>query len=102
MIAALVGEGDFVIDIGADIGLVTIPAARAVGSMGQVIARIEPASHVVDLLCRTLALNGVSDRVTVHPCAAGEAVGATTLNLGATSGHSSLLPLADAVGSGED
>ena len=38
VIAALVGEGDFVIDIGANIGLVTIPAARAVGSMGQVIA----------------------------------------------------------------
>jgi FkbM family methyltransferase len=89
---AILREGDVVLDVGANIGLTVIPAARRVGTSGRVIA-VEPASRVMGLLRRSLAMDGLDGRVTLHACAAGEAAGRAVLNIGPISGHSSLLGL---------
>ncbi|MFH5923539.1 FkbM family methyltransferase [Roseomonas xinghualingensis] len=97
---ALLQEGDLAVDVGANIGLTVLPAAQRVGPEGHVIA-IEPASRVGRLLQRSLGLNGLSERVTLHLCAAGEAAGTAQLHLAAITGHSSLLDLPEAAGAEE-
>jgi FkbM family methyltransferase len=94
---ALLQEGDLVVDVGANIGMTVLAAALRVGPTGHVTA-FEPASRVSGLLRRSLALNGLSERVTLHACAAGEATGSARLHLTAITGHSSLLDLPNAAG----
>jgi FkbM family methyltransferase len=95
VISALLSEGDWAVDVGAHIGTTVLPAARQVGPTGRVIA-VEPASRVRNLLRRSILMNSLEDRISLHACAAGEAVGRAELNLGPMTGHSSLLALAEA------
>ena len=95
VLSTLLRPGDWAVDVGAHIGTTVLPDARRVGPTGRIIA-VEPASRVGALLRRNLALNGIEDRVSLHACAAGEQPGSAVLNLGAASGHSSLLPLPEA------
>jgi FkbM family methyltransferase len=66
--------GDVFFDVGANIGIYTMPAARRVGSDGAVYA-FEP--HVVNVasLLLNVGLNGVADRVHVLSCALNDATG---------------------------
>ena len=98
VITALLREGDCVIDVGANIGLVTLPAARAVGPTGHVVA-VEPSARIADLLQKTSYLNLGPNRVSLHRLAAGEEAGTAVLHIGATAGHSSLLPSTSSAGS---
>jgi FkbM family methyltransferase len=95
VLTALLRDGDWAVDVGAHIGTTVLPAARRVGPTGRIIA-VEAASRARGLLERSLALNSLQDRVSLHPCAAGEATGHAPLNLGPFSGHSSLLALPEA------
>jgi FkbM family methyltransferase len=95
VISALLSEGDWAVDVGAHIGTTVLPAARRVGPTGRVLA-VEPASRVGNLLQRSILMNGLEDRISLHACAAGEAAGRAELNLGPMTGHSSLLPLPEA------
>ena len=95
VISALLGEGDWAVDVGAHIGATVLPAARQVGPTGRVVA-VEPASRVGNLLRRSIRMNGLEDRISLHACAAGESLGRAALNLGPMTGHSSLLALPDA------
>jgi FkbM family methyltransferase len=92
VISAILGEGDWAVDVGAHIGTTVLPAARQIGPTGRVIA-VEPGSRVGNLLRRSIRMNGLEDRISLHPCAAGEAVGRAELNLSRITGHSSLLAL---------
>jgi FkbM family methyltransferase len=56
--------GDAVLDIGANLGVYAIQAARLVGPTGVVHA-VEPQREVADLLERSVALNGLAN-TTVH------------------------------------
>jgi FkbM family methyltransferase len=94
VITRLLHPGDTFIDVGANIGLLTLPAARCVGRRGMVIA-IEPVPRLANLLRRSLALNGVAARVRVEQCAAGDVFGSARMHVGTILGHSSLLPLND-------
>lgn len=49
-----------VVEAGANIGLHTLPLARAVGSGGRVIA-FEPQRIIFQILCANLALNGIAN-----------------------------------------
>ena len=98
VIQALLREGDTVLDVGANVGLIALPAARYVGPTGRVIA-VEPVRRLAGLLRRSLALNGLEGTVTLHHCAAGEVPGTAELHVGAVYGHSSLLALPDSTGS---
>jgi len=91
----LLHAGDHVIDVGANVGLTVLPAARRVGPTGRVVA-LEPGTRVGGLLRRSLILNGLADRVTLHPYAAGDVHGTMRLNIGQVLSHSSLLDLQEA------
>jgi FkbM family methyltransferase len=57
--------GDNFADVGANIGIYTIAAARR----GARVTSYEPNPETAVLLRRNVALNGVSDRVTIHEVA---------------------------------
>ena len=98
---ALASEGDVAVDVGAHVGAFTVPLARRVGPAGLVVA-IEPTPRTAGVLRRTLALNGLTERVTLHECAAGAAEGRARLELAAIGSHNSLLSLGtEAVGTVE-
>lgn len=89
---SLVADGDTVIDVGANIGLVTLPLARQVGESGRVIA-VEPSSRSATLVERSVSLNGLSARVTIERCAAGADEGEATLHIPTICGQASLLDI---------
>jgi FkbM family methyltransferase len=66
--------GDVVYDVGANIGLYTLVAARRVGPTGHVYAFEPHAANVVSLL-RNVTINEYRDRVTVIGSALGAAPG---------------------------
>lgn len=88
----LIQKGDTVIDVGANIGLLTLPAAQRVGQDGKVIA-VEPLPRLTNLLERSLHLNGLSGRVSIQACAAADVRGSARIHVSNILGHSSLLPL---------
>lgn len=55
---SLLVDGDFVIEVGSNIGAHTVRIARKVGEHGRVIA-FEPQRTVYQILCANLALNGL-------------------------------------------
>jgi len=58
-------EGSTVIDVGANIGDLTIPLARAVGETGRVYA-IESHPDVFNVLCANLALNSLHNTKPIN------------------------------------
>lgn len=84
-------EGGTMIDVGANVGSLAVPAARRVGPSGRVIA-VEPTPRVAELLRRTAALNELSDRLVIEQCAAGEAESQAAFGLSAETTHNSLVP----------
>ena len=70
-------EGD-VVDVGANVGFITVRAARSVARhSGQVIA-IEPHPVLFQYLLRNVELNGLSNVIALN-CAVGRADGVATL-----------------------
>lgn len=72
-VTSLVGPGDVVVDVGANIGTLTLSLATAVGTTGRVIA-YEPQSLVHSLLATNAATNGASQIECVH-AAVGDVTG---------------------------
>jgi FkbM family methyltransferase len=60
-------RGDTMVDVGANLGVVSAYAARIVGPTGAVHA-FEPQQDLAALIKRSMAINGY-DHVTVHPVA---------------------------------
>jgi FkbM family methyltransferase len=65
LIQAVVKPGQFVLDIGANIGYTSAILARQVGPQGHVIA-VEPLRLVYHQLCANLFLNGLSNVLPLH------------------------------------
>jgi FkbM family methyltransferase len=65
MMRGFLREGSTVIDIGANIGDLTLPLARIVGESGQVIA-IESHPDHLNVLCANLALNAIRNTRTIN------------------------------------
>lgn len=87
VMARLTQPGDTVVDVGANLGTVTLPLARRVGPEGRVYS-FEPQRQVFQCLCATLALNGIGN-VQAWPLAVGAEPGVARIappasaNLGA-------------------
>jgi FkbM family methyltransferase len=101
VLTALLRPGDTMIDVGAHIGTMTLPAARAVGPGGRVIA-VEPGPAALAALRRSLHVNSLAERVVLHGCAAGAADGEAVLHLAPVLGENSLVrgEAGDAAGEG--
>jgi FkbM family methyltransferase len=94
VVRAILSPGDLALDVGANIGAISLVMAAAVGPSGQVVA-FEPTPRCLDVLRRTLALNGLLDRVEIAPVAVGAESRTARLHLGLTSSHNSLFALAE-------
>lgn len=84
--------GDVFVDVGANVGMHTVAAARAVQRQGRVIA-FEPSETTARLLARTVWLNGFEGLVDVRQAAVSSHGGVQDLHIGRTSGHNSLFQL---------
>lgn len=73
-IARLIQPGMHVADIGANYGYYSLLMADLIGPTGRLLA-VEPNPPVVDMLKRTLDLNGFGSRSTVVAAAAGSGEG---------------------------
>jgi FkbM family methyltransferase len=79
-VETLLRSGDWFLDIGANIGMLSLPAARAVGPTGRVLA-FEPNVHLAERLGRSLERNRITN-VDVFPVALGDANGSGSLDSG--------------------
>jgi FkbM family methyltransferase len=71
MMRTLLQAGDCVIDVGANIGDLTIPLARIVGDAGSVYA-IESHPRTFNILCANLALNAIGNTKPINAFVAPE------------------------------
>jgi FkbM family methyltransferase len=78
---ACLATRDVAIDVGANVGLIAIPLALAVGPLGRVVA-VEPLPENVERLERNIRRNNL-DNVTVVAAAAGPDDGELELNVAA-------------------
>ncbi len=74
--------GDTFIDVGANIGVLSLLAARLVASSGRVFA-FEPNPFVYSALVQLVHANGLADRCTVFPIALDRAPGSLRLSVSA-------------------
>lgn len=89
LIQRFLRPGDLFVDVGANVGLHTIAAAKAMQGNGKIIA-FEPFAETKRLLEKTVWINGFSEIVEIHQAAVSHQRGFEDLFLGATSGHHSL------------
>jgi FkbM family methyltransferase len=73
LLGSLLRPGDTAMDVGAHIGLITVPLARSVGPAGRVLA-FEPQQKIFQLLCANLVANGI-DNVFARCAAVGAETG---------------------------
>lgn len=92
LIEKFLQPGNCFIDVGANIGLHTLAAARSMRGRGKIIA-FEPFAPTKALLERSVWMNGFSSLVEIHQAAVSNETGRHKLFLGTTSGHHSLFPL---------
>jgi FkbM family methyltransferase len=97
VVQALLEPNDFAVDIGANVGALTLAMARSVAPAGRVLA-IEPTPRTVALLKQASAMAGLDRIIRVEECAAGKADGKALLSVGDTSRRNSLVPLERAGG----
>ena len=86
--------GERFVDIGANIGMITLHARSRVGPSGQLDC-VEPNPDCVAMLEEHLRLNGIAN-ARVHACALSDSPGALDLNL--TSAHTGTATLAPVEG----
>jgi FkbM family methyltransferase len=72
-IQSFLKDGETYIDIGANVGVTVIPAAKSVGENGRVIA-FEPHPTICSYLKENIALNNLKN-VEIHNCALGNQQG---------------------------
>jgi FkbM family methyltransferase len=88
---ALLMPGDRFVDIGANIGMITLHAHSLIGPTGRMDC-FEPNPECVERLRRHMQINNISN-VTIHTCALSDKVGNSNLNL--SSEHSGTATLTE-------
>lgn len=92
LIERLLGPGDIFIDVGANLGIHTLAAGRAMRAQGRIIA-FEPFDATRRLLEKSIWINGLTPIAEVYGSAVSNKDGRQQLFLGASSGHHSLFEL---------
>jgi FkbM family methyltransferase len=98
LIQRVLRPGSSYIDVGANIGMHAVAAARAMQGKGSIVC-FEPYEPTACLLGKSLFLNGYKGIVQIHQAAVASRSGSQPLYLGNTSGHHSLFPLTDDIAS---
>ncbi|HAV34999.1 MAG TPA: hypothetical protein DCX52_01345 [Massilia sp.] len=98
LIESLLRPGDVFVDVGANIGMHTLAAGRAMAGQGTMIA-FEPFGPTCRLLEKSVWINGFGPITRIHGCAVSDREDSVPLYLGASSGHHSLLALNHAAAS---
>jgi FkbM family methyltransferase len=91
IIRRLLRPGMTAVDVGANVGALTLTCARAVGPTGTVYS-FEPEPAFADLLAKAFDLNGVP-WVELRRSAASSSNGKASFHVSPIGGHSSLYPL---------
>jgi len=86
---ARIRSGQTCFDIGANVGVYVMQFANWTRPAGRVVA-FEPNPETRKVLESHIQLNGISDRVTVVPCAVGKSSGTATLYAAGVDGMSRL------------
>src|SRR5947208_5035974 len=86
--------GTVAIDVGGNVGMFTVPLARAVGPSGRVLT-IEPSPENVERLESNLELNSL-ENVVLEPIAVGDKAGRLVLQLASDPGFHSTAEIAEA------
>ena len=60
LLSKIIKKGDTVLDVGANIGLLTIPFSKMVGNNGKVFS-YEPQSKIYYILCSNISLNNLNN-----------------------------------------
>lgn len=94
VVTDLLRPRDIFIDVGANIGFVTLCAARVVGPDGRVFS-VEANPALVERLQRTVVRNQITN-VEIIPCAAGDRIGSIGLSQDAHHGNNHLIADVDA------
>jgi FkbM family methyltransferase len=94
LIQKFLKAADCFVDVGANIGMHTLAAARVMNGQGKIIA-FEPFAATKKLLERSIWMNGYASLVEVYEAAVSNKTGTSTLYLGETSGHHSLFSFGD-------
>jgi FkbM family methyltransferase len=92
LIQKFLKPGDVYVDVGANIGMHVLAAARAMQGQGKIIA-FEPFEPTKRMLEKTVRMNGFSDMTEIHQAAVSNVSGRQNLYLGVASGHHSLFKL---------
>jgi FkbM family methyltransferase len=87
-LAALLRPGDLVLDVGANVGFLSVIAARLVGPAGRVVA-FEPVPANARQVRRNARLNGIKN-IEVIPVAVGDHTGRARLVLARFAGGAAL------------
>lgn len=97
VLLTLLQPGDTFVDIGANVGMATLTAARAVGPAGKIVA-YEPNPDVALILKQAIQRNGL-ENVEVHVSAIGDKPGRAALFVPESNhGEASLSDMADRPG----
>ncbi len=88
VVAQLVRSGDLFVDVGANVGFMSLLAARQVGPTGRVVS-FEPNPRLVERLRHAARANGL-EHMQIEACALGDAPGEARLDLSNHSGTASL------------
>lgn len=70
LFSKIIKKGDTVLDIGANIGLMTVPFSKMVGQNGKVVS-FEPQSKIYYILCSNVVINNLNN-VDLHNLAVGD------------------------------
>jgi FkbM family methyltransferase len=79
VVRSLLRPGDLAIDVGANVGVITLEMASIVGSRGRVVS-FEPIPDLFALLTRSIAANGF-DNVLAMNCALSSTTGTGMMNV---------------------
>ncbi len=83
-----INKGDYILDIGAHIGLFSVIAAQITGQKGKVFA-FEPSTETNNLLRQTISINRLDSIIELHAEAMGAISGKTTFYVSAVKGDNS-------------
>jgi len=94
LLKQLIAPGDYVVDVGAHIGVIALSMARAVGPTGTVLA-LEPEPSLQVTLRKTAVVNSLESVMVILQTAVGDYRAAARFDMGSTTtAESSLLTVA--------